>query len=77
MKSGNNKQNIFGLAKQATKKWKCDHVVYETKKGQWTYAIDKEKIKGEVIKYIPKVKDLPKEEIKEVKPKKDKTTSKL
>lgn len=44
------KENVTGLAKQATMQWKADHVVYFNGK-QWKYTLANGKIKGEVISY--------------------------
>ena len=84
MKSTNNYDNIKGLAIQATRKWKADHILYETKKGNWTFSLYKNKKHGELISYKEIVKEdkkLLKEEaatsVNMDKPKKSKAVSEL
>lgn len=45
------KENQIGLAKQAARRWKANHVVYEYNKGLYRHKLDDGKTKGEVIDF--------------------------
>lgn len=61
MKSTDNYKNVKGLAEQAARQYKADHIVFEKKPGHYGYRVDNGKIKGEKISYKELVRNDKKE----------------